>query len=549
MRTESLLVVAVCVALGCAEEGDSSSDEPLTPTDSPAPGEPGAASGDPTGPGPSGGGGVPVAPNDTGPDTPGGEAGNPASGSGGTPATPTSSNPGGAGSPQQTAGGPSSGGGGSGGAPPAGGTGGTSSAGASGQPAGTGGTTVDGDAFTVEVQLASEVDPNAPGTVGIVTWSTTLGTPTEAGIEFGLDTEYGMTAPVDLGATDYRTLLLGMKPDREYHFRVLALVDGASYASEDYTVETGPPTTLVELGSFDVVDDGTRERGFIVTSYWQGSGGHVPFIIDQDGEIVWWYESETNGIARARMSADGKNMWITPASNNGGPLERVTMDGLDGETYPGAIGSHDLTPVSGELMAFIEYGESDCDSVFEIDPSGETREVIETEGVIMATGGGAFGCHANALRYSAAEDVYTVSDVSTDVLVFDREGVLQWRLSDIVAGGVETWGGSQHGHHLLANSMLVYANRYGGANASAAVEYTLDGELIFHYESGDFSANLGDAQRLPGGNTLVTFSNDSLIHEVDAEGNLVLEIDGGGDAMGYALWRETLYGPPPDLHD
>jgi hypothetical protein len=271
--------------------------------------------------------------------------------------------------------------------------------------------------------------------------------------------------------------------------------------------------------------------------------------MDADGDIVWWYQASTNGIARARMSADGKNLWITPASNNGGPIERVTMDGLDGETYPNAIGSHDLTPVSGDLMAFLEYGESDCDSIFEIDPSGETREVFETEGVIMGGGGGGFMCHSNALRYSQAEDQYTLSDVGTDVLVISREGELQWRLTERVPMGNQAWGGTQHGHHLLENSMLVYANRYGGAMSSAAVEYTFDGEQIFFYESGDFSANLGDVQRLPGGNTLVTFSNDSLIHEVDADGNLVLEIDGGGDAMGYALWRETLYGPPPDIGD
>jgi hypothetical protein len=360
-----------------------------------------------------------------------------------------------------------------------------------------------------------------------------------------------MTAPVDLAEADFRTLLLGMKPEQSYHFRIVASTSAGSFASDDYVIETGEPTDLIELGSFDVVNDDERERGFIVTSYWQGPGGTIPFILDADGAIVWWYESSSTGIARARLSADGKNMWMVVASNQGGPVERVTMDTLDGEVYPDTVASHDITPVSGDLMAYLDYGESDCDSIFEIDPSGETVEVFETEGVIMSSGGGGIGggCHANALRYSRAEDVYTLSDVSTDVLVINRQGELEWRLSELVPAGNSAWGGTQHGHHLLENSMVIFANRFGSNATSAALEYTLDGEETLRYESGRFSANLGDVQRLPGGNTLVTYSNDSIIHEIDPDGNLVLGIDGGGYAFGYASWRATLYGPPPDIGD
>ena len=74
-------------------------------------------------------------------------------------------------------------------------------------------------------------------------------------------------------------------------------------------------------------------------------------------------------------------------------------------------------------------------------------------------------------------------------------------------------------------------------------------------DSGLTAQNLGDVQRLPGGNTLVTYSNDdSVIHEITHDqGNprLVLEIDLGaemrGPSLGYSMWRETLYGPPSDI--
>ena len=80
----------------------------------------------------------------------------------------------------------------------------------------------------------------APGTIGIVTWTVNVSSLTEAHIDFGLDTSYGMTAPVDLALTDHRTLLLGMKPAKTYHFRVVARDASATYTSNDYTVMTGP---------------------------------------------------------------------------------------------------------------------------------------------------------------------------------------------------------------------------------------------------------------------------------------------------------------------
>jgi hypothetical protein len=235
-------------------------------------------------------------------------------------------------------------------------------------------------------------------------------------------------------------------------------------------------------------------------------------------------------------------MWMITWDNQGGALRRVSMDTLEAETYSDTVGSHDLTPVSGATMAYLEYGEADCDSIFEIDPSGTTTEVFESDDVLS---GGM--CHANALRYSLTEDAYVMTDVSQDVLVINRDGSIEWRLSELLPGGMQTHGGRQHGQHLLDESILVFANAGAGQNASTAVEYDLTGQEIWNYDSGFFTANLGDVQRLPGGNTLVTYSNDSVVHQVDPDQNLVLEFDGQGSSIGYVLWTPSLYEPTPDL--
>ncbi len=410
-------------------------------------------------------------------------------------------------------------------------------------------------AFGVAVKRASDIRPEAPGTVGIVTWSVDVAPLEGAHIELGLDETYGMIAPVDLEEPGHRTLLLGMKPGRTYHFRIVAHDGTNLYTSDDYTVDTGPETDLVSVNEFHIIDDNAREPGFIVVSYWQGDGSRVAFIIDGDGEIVWWHRFDLDrgdsGICRARMSADGRHMWMAVSSNAGGRVRSVTMDGLDEVAYDDTVGSHDITPVRGSTMAYLDYGENDCNSIFEIDPGGVPVEVFEGEGIIDTEGGiiGG-GCHGNALRYSAAEDLYTYSDVSSDIYMIHRAtGELDRRLTDIV-GSNEDWGESNHGHHLLDNSFLIFGNRGGEENVSIVKEYTLDGEEILAYDSGRAAQNLGDVQRLPGGNTLVSYSNaQSYVHEIDPQGNRVLEIDlgAGGPALGYVLWRDSLYGPPPDI--
>jgi hypothetical protein len=416
-----------------------------------------------------------------------------------------------------------------------GGTGGGAPAGTAGAAGTGGGAGAQAALFTVAVRLASDVNPNAPGTIGIVTWSVTVAPLASAHIEFGLDGSYGMTAPVDLSAAGYRTLLLGMKPSRTYHFRIVASDGTATFASGDYTVATGPPTSLVDVTSFNVIDAAARQRGFVIASHRTNST--VAFILDADGDVVWWFGGGPNGIARARMSEDGKNLWIAIAGNTGAPLTRVRMDGLETQTYANVTAAHDITPVGGATMAYLDYGEADCQSIFEIDPGGTAREVFESTGVVSSS-----NCHGNALRYSKNANVYTFSDHLTDVFVVDRSGAVLWRLGQRVSGGNAAWGGAQHGHQLLDDGLLIFANNGAGANASQAIEYALDGTERRRFASGGYTANLGDVQRLPGGNTLITYSNQSLIQEVDGNGKVVLEVKVAGSSLAYSLWLTDLYG-------
>ena len=393
--------------------------------------------------------------------------------------------------------------------------------------------------FQVDISLASDVEPSAPGTVGIVTWSADLDDITEASLQFGLDTTYGMVAPVDLAEPNYRTLLLGMKPNRTYHVRVAVTSGGTEYFSDDYTVETGGSTNLVTIDEFNIVDDAAREHGFILTTNWQRQGdgsGSAAYIIDADGEVVWWAESPVGSAAAARMSADGKRVWMLTESFNNGALAWVSMDTLESEVFTDlGSPSHDVWPVEGDIMAYLDYNGSPNDAIVEIDPTGATT-VVSTLDTEMIE-------HSNALRYYPDEGIYMYSDWQYDVHAVNRsDGSVAWSLSDL---GVPAYGGHQHGVHLLADSVLIFANNGGAADTAAAMEFSRsDGSLIFSFDSEVQVRNFGDIQRLPNGNTLLTCSTAGRIYEVDPDGNEVLTIRTA--AMGYAGWRESLYGPPQE---
>ncbi|HMF40310.1 MAG TPA: hypothetical protein VKQ32_06435, partial [Polyangia bacterium] len=436
-----------------------------------------------------------------------------------------------------------------------GGTAGTGTGGARGGAGGTGGasgTAGSGGSnlFTITVQLASAMKSTAPTTVGIVTWSISVSGVTAAHIDFGLDTTYGMTAPVDLTATNYRTLLLGMKPAKTYHFRIVATAGANTYMSNDQTVTTGAKLSSTPITSFSVKNAAAVPRGFFITSFWQGTGSNVPFIFDTDGDIVWWYTAasseSTDGISRARMSADSQSIWLVNESLSGNVLRRVTMDALTTQSYANTKASHDIAAVSGDTMAYLDYGEPDCNSIFEINNAGTTKEVFEPTNV-TSMGTGMSNCHGNAVRYSKKEDFYTYSDWQHELAVVNRMGVLQWKLTQKVSGGNAAWGGAQHGHQLLDSSIILFANNgTAGGNRSQAIEYGLDGHLIKAFSSQGGATNFGDVQRLSNGNTIITYSTSRLMEEVDANDTVVLQVMGAG-SFGYVEFRDSLYGPPLDI--
>lgn len=417
------------------------------------------------------------------------------------------------------------------------GTGGT---GAIGGDAGSAGEGPEGCSIEARHELSAAI-----GTVGIVTFTTNGAPITGAYIEFGLDTDYGMRAPVDLEEPDYRTLLLGMKQRREYHYRVVARGEAGECASGDYTLTTGSlPNGLPHA---TVTGKGT---GFLHSCFFglRGGGPRGSFILDEDGEYVWY--GGTGEMGRAEIHPDNKHLYYASVSpqGSGGSMRRIRLDGTAEEDMGAAFSGihHDFTIREDGTIAFIRrVGTNDWVAEWRNGISQNLFNVTE----MFGTG----NPHVNSIHYNPADDSYTLADRNFNAYVkATRSGVKLWKLggSGSSFSGNVTWS-VNHGHQMIGDTGILFFNN-GNTGRSRAIELTLDLETMVATEVWTYapqlaSSVLGDVQILGNGNRVITFSTAGVIEEIrPSDLSIVqsIEFDTGG-AVGYSTKRTSLYGPPP----
>lgn len=432
------------------------------------------------------------------------------------------------------------------------------------------GSAVDGPemASRCEFHVSAQPSPAIP-TVGIVTWSTSLASPRSARIEFGLTEAYGRVAPVHLQPTEQRTLLLGMKPMRSYHFRIVASDEVGDCVSGDFVLATGALANgLPNITVMDKSDASPLFGGFFIAGQYLPipTGGMPAYIVDQDGELVWAYLMSRD-VTGVHMSYDGQFLWLNAAnvpSSQGAVVHRVSMDGLvDDDLSQQFVGmNHQLTVLPDETVAFYAYGANGCEDIKEYSPRTRAVRTLVNAGVAQGRDG---NCHLTNIQYSPMDDTLVFSDLYSQAVTKIRrsDGTTVW-----IMGGVHStiagvpWLGDQHSLHILGVDRLLLFNNNtrtvtegppGTGDGSIVMELALDPSshsvaMVWSYKADPGVQNdvMGDVQRLPNGNTLVAFSTKGVVQEVDAAGVLLQEWTWPlGASLGYVEKRATLYGPPP----
>ena len=143
----------------------------------------------------------------------------------------------------------------------------------------------------------------APGQVSttanpqVALYSIAPGAPGDVSVEFGLDTDYGLTtwAQPSLGSGALGLFVAGMKANMPYHMRaVVQFSDGAQFTDADHlftmsAVDSAQPPRITATTTPGMTPQGGIELLDLV------AGTARPTITDLSGNVLWTYTSVPNG--------------------------------------------------------------------------------------------------------------------------------------------------------------------------------------------------------------------------------------------------------------
>ena len=398
----------------------------------------------------------------------------------------------------------------------------------------------------------------------------------------------------EVGAGSSSLPLALLPAGRAYRFRLGVETEGAVQWSALGDVRIPDPPALLGAVDLEWIDPEESEvaSGWVVTHRYataKAPGSAFPVILDGRGEIVWWRDPLPGGqrVIRARPSRDGRSVLVLQDHDVGDDfVERVSLDGAERTVTPTPDVSHDFVenddgtltwigyetapagtipgvgwPVAGDVLRTVREGEVDPSRIadgfgFLDDHPAEPSIVCSHAEPDRFVAGAVDWTHANSLVGSPSGDGWLLMARHLDALVaVSGAGELLWQ-----AGGADatlaTGPGAAFEHAHTSDAwledgavhVLVFDN--GDHSPPPVVSRVL--ELAINPEAGTveqvwdlpdpegrYTPFLGDARRLPGGNTLVTWTPRNQIVEYAPDGRAVWQVAGTGK-LGRAIWVAEL---------
>ncbi len=399
-----------------------------------------------------------------------------------------------------------------------------------------------------------------------VTWTTDQ--PASSEVRFGADGHHQLVVRDDALVTDHDVLVIGMRPETVYDLVASSTVDGEQTQSEIVQFESGAPPPPIAAARVDVYDRDLAEPGWTLVDLRDGDAWPATAVMfDLEGYPVWYHQVEEGWDSDAvdvRLTADGNVLIGGSIPSNTRP-RLVDLAGnilWEGplQTTTGSQGylHHHIEQLDNGNMLLLRKS-------FRHGTRSDYLEEQTLDGGTVWTWDLFDGLEPDFdvdewthVNWAAADDgVAWVNDQKGDAIhKIDRAtGQVAWTLHQgdgfqLVEG---RWFRNQHAPSWLEDgNLLIYDNAGGEGETSRVVEYEVDEDAmtirqVWQYpqdpDDAWYTEAWGDADRLPGGNTLIDAGFENRIFEVTADGEVAWDITlqtGSGRRGSYRAQRVPL---------
>jgi hypothetical protein len=396
----------------------------------------------------------------------------------------------------------------------------------------------------------------------VVTWTQDAAAKVSARYGFDAGKTSLETPTWTLAEGEQRIVLLGIPYDTDVTWKLV--VDGTEVEPAAPTFRTGDaPSDLPEVdevtGDPKAWDPTTR---YVLTCLAPRSGNSWSVILDRQGRAVWAFETPSNRVTfQTQPSYDKKNIlvdydsfWGAWDGGAASQVARIDIEGTELARYDTPGMAHPFTelPDGSILWGAIELFTGE--SLERVDSKGVQTEFFDCEGYLADLGVTSPNCGSNAISWNESTGTILYSNYNLDsIFELDTEGnVLRTfgQIPDSLAfDDPDTTFWWQHGAHFLPDGrLLVSARRTETANETVVREYEVTkSELVevwsFGEGEGVYGEIMGEARRLPGGNTLHNYGSTPRFREATSKGVVVWDLSwNDGLTVGHAAVYEDLYG-------
>ncbi len=418
---------------------------------------------------------------------------------------------------------------------------------------------------------ASGLSADVEGTIGtLVTARWEQHEACDGHVAYRFDDEDWLTSP-DLrwepGAAE--RLVLGVPYATELELRLELDCEQGPWTSAGVTTQTDPlPEGLPHAGLLTEVEGAWDPSWpYILTSIDSREDAARPddtwtIIVDRAGRTVWALPTPSFRITMSpRVAVDDASLLIDLDSFwgifDGGAASQVMRVDLLGNELgrydtPGL--HHPFTELDDGSIAWAAVGGM-TETIEVLDPAGEQRTLWSCYGFHQQVGS-ILPCAANTLNWSAARGSYLISFYSTDTVVE----------VDAADGATLRWFGQlpgsyafdpldsafywQHGAVFTEQGSLLLSTLNGEPGDETLVrEYELDDDAqvlrqvwTFGEGQGVYGDEMGEAWRLPNGNTMHNSGTAQRLREITPEGQVVWDLGWSrGSFIGRSVGIQDLY--------